>query len=109
LSECDSKALSPYLGKCSFARHLINVPATTCAPVSQKCPSASRIFRFKAQHRWLLQHLDACQYLRLEKVPERTTLSRRSMALSSILQDFVAFVGQYAEALAPAVESHDLL
>ena len=41
-------------------------------------------------------------------MPHRTTLSRRYKALYPILQDFVAFVGQYAEDLDPACDSREL-
>ena len=60
-----------------------------------------QIFHFKTQHRWLTQHLDYQQVLGLATVPHRTTLSRRYKALYPILQDFVAFLAQYAEDLAP--------
>lgn len=66
------------------------------------------LFHFKTQHRWLTQHLDYRQVLGLAAVPHRTTLSRRYKALYPILQDFVAFVGRYAEDLDPAFESHEL-
>lgn len=66
------------------------------------------IFHFKAQHRCLTQHLDYRQVLGLAAVPHRTTLSHRYKALYSILQDFVAFVRQDAQALDPALESHEL-
>jgi hypothetical protein len=67
-----------------------------------------RMFRFKAQRRWLLQHPEACRHLGLDSVPGRTTLSRRYKALYPLLQDFVAFVGCYAETLDPAFASRDL-
>jgi len=41
-------------------------------------------------------------------VPHRTTLSRRYKALYPILQDFVAFLAQYAEDLDPAFDSREL-
>ena len=64
------------------------------------------IFHFKTQHRWLTQHLDYRQGL--DAVPHRSTLSRRYKALYPILQDFIAFVGQYAEDLGPAFASREL-
>jgi hypothetical protein len=67
-----------------------------------------RIFRFKAQHRWLQHHPDLCQHLGLPEVPNRTTLSRRYKALYPVLQDFIAFLGQYAEDLDPQFTSQDL-
>lgn len=66
------------------------------------------LFHFKTQHRWLTQHLDYRQVLGLTDVPHRTTLSRRYKALYPIIQDFIAFVGHYAEDLDPAFESHEL-
>ena len=67
-----------------------------------------RIFRFKAMRRWLLRHPEDRQHLGLEDVPDRTTLSRRSKALYPVVQDFIAFIGQYAEALDPRFDSRDL-
>lgn len=67
-----------------------------------------RIFRFKAMRRWLRQHPEVRQPLGLEDVPNRTTLSRRYKALYPVVQDFIAFVGQYAEALDPRFDSRDL-
>ena len=66
------------------------------------------LFHFKAQHRWLIQHLDYRQVLGLATAPHRTTLSRRYKALYPLLQDFIAFVGQYAEDLDPAFDSREL-
>jgi len=67
-----------------------------------------QIFHFKTQHRWLPPHLDYRQSLGLATVPRRTTLSRRYKALYPILQDFVAFLAQYAEDLAPAFDRREL-
>jgi hypothetical protein len=67
-----------------------------------------RIFRFKAMRRWLLQHPEDRQPLGLEEVPDRTTLSRRYKALYPVVQGFIAFIGQYAEALDPRFDSRDL-
>jgi len=67
-----------------------------------------QIFHFKTQHRWLTQHLDYRQVLGLATVPHRTPLSRRYKALYPILQDFVAFLAQYAEDLDPAFDSREL-
>ena len=66
------------------------------------------IFRFKAQHRWLQHHSDLRQHMGLPEVPNRTTLSRRYKDLYPVLQDFIAFLGQYAEDLAPQCTSQDL-
>ena len=67
-----------------------------------------RTFRFTAQPRWLQQHPELRRHLGLHEVPNRTTLSRRSKDLYPILQDFIAFLGQYAEDLDPQFTSQDL-
>jgi serine/threonine-protein kinase RsbW len=67
-----------------------------------------RTFRFKAQRRWLLHHPELCQAFGLDAVPARTTLSRRYKALYEGLQDFIAFIGHYAEDLDARFTSQDL-
>lgn len=67
-----------------------------------------RIFHFKAQRRWLQRHPEIRQAFGLEKVPHRTTLSRRYKTLYTVVQDFIAFVGQYAADLDPRLTSQDL-
>jgi hypothetical protein len=67
-----------------------------------------RIFRFNAMRRWWLQHPEDRQPLGLEEVPDRTTRSRRYKALDPVVQGFMAFLGQYAEALDPRFDSRDL-
>jgi len=67
-----------------------------------------RLFRFKAQRRWLVHHPEMHRVLRLDGVPDRTTLSRRYKALYDVLQDFIAFLGTYAEDLDPRLTSEDL-
>ena len=62
-----------------------------------------RITRFKAQHRWRLTHPDGGQVIGFDRVPHRTTLSRRYKRLYPVLQDFIAFLGQYAEDLDPTL------
>jgi hypothetical protein len=66
------------------------------------------IFRFKAQRRWLDQHPEWRSQLGLDEVPHRTTLSRRYTALYPVVQDFIAFLGQYAEDLDPVLDSQHL-
>ncbi len=61
-----------------------------------------RIFKFKAQQRWLAAHPDLRAQLGLPTLPHRTTLSRRYKALYPTIQAFVPFVSQYAAALDPA-------
>jgi hypothetical protein len=67
-----------------------------------------RITQFKAQWRWLKAHPAEQKQLGFESVPDRTTLSRRYKALYQIVQDFIAFIGQYAENLDACFESRDL-
>ena len=66
------------------------------------------IFRFKAQRRWLEQHPELRLPIGLETIPDRSTLSRRYKALYPVLQDFITFLGQYAEDLAPYFDSEHL-
>ena len=49
--------------------------------------------RFKAQHRWLLAHLDWLPSLKLETVPSRVTLSRRYKQVAPKLEAFIAYLG----------------
>src|SRR5215216_4834978 len=67
-----------------------------------------RIFRFKAQRRWLQRHCEMLKVFGLDTVPHRTTLSRRYKALYAVLHDFIAFLGHYAEDLDPRLTSEDL-
>ena len=68
-----------------------------------------RIFKFKAQRRWLDAHPDLRAQLGLPATPHRTTLSRRYKALYSTIRAFVAFVGQYAADLDPAFRNTHLV
>jgi|ETNmetMinimDraft_26_1059896.scaffolds.fasta_scaffold54477_1 hypothetical protein len=67
-----------------------------------------RIFHFKAQRRWLVEHSETRKVFGLDDVPHRTTLSRRYKALYDVLQDFIVFIGQYAEEVDPRFTSEDL-
>jgi hypothetical protein len=67
-----------------------------------------RLFRGKAPRRWLTRHPAMPQGLGRDEGPQRTTLSRRSQALSAVVQACMAVLGQYAEALAPRLTSEDL-
>jgi hypothetical protein len=58
-----------------------------------------RIWRFKAQHRWLEEHPEMLKMLKWEQIPHRTTLSRRYKQLYAVVQAFVQFIGQDAGAL----------
>jgi hypothetical protein len=53
-----------------------------------------RVYDFKAQKRWLEEHPKMLPLLKWERVPHRTTFSRRYKALYATLQSFTAFVGQ---------------
>ena len=68
-----------------------------------------RICAFKAQHRWLIQHPEEADQLGFETIPDRTTLSRRFKQLYPILQAFIAFLGQWAEALSEDFDSQVLI
>lgn len=68
-----------------------------------------RITTFKAQQRWLLQHLPEALSLGFEQIPHRITLSRRYKTLYPTVQAFIAFVGRWAETLHPAFESRVLI
>lgn len=63
---------------------------------------------FKTQWRWLKQHPSDLVVLKWDKVPHRTTLSRRYKALYGVIQDFIAFLGQTSEALGTAMRTKQL-
>ncbi len=67
-----------------------------------------RMFKFKAQWRWLDKHPDERKSLGLETLPVRTTLSRRYKALYTLVQAFVAFLGQHNADLGAAFGNDDL-
>jgi len=68
-----------------------------------------RIFKFKAQQRWLEKHPELRQELGFNRIPHRTTLSRRYKQLYDTLQDFIAFLGQYAATLDEQFSQADLV
>jgi len=70
---------------------------------------ARRIIAFKAQHRWLMQHLHEAIPLGFEQIPHRITLSRRYKTLYPTVQAFIAFVGRWAEALHPEFDNRVLI
>lgn len=53
-----------------------------------------RVYEFKAQKRWLEEHPEMLALLKWERIPHRTTFSRRYKALYATLQSFIAFIGQ---------------
>ena len=67
------------------------------------------IFAFKAQHRWLERHPELWPLLALKALPHRTTLSRRYKKLYQTLQDFLAFLADYATDLDPVFSNQHLV
>ena len=67
-----------------------------------------RLFRCKAQRRWLQRHCEMLKVFGLDTGPHRTTLSRRYKTLYAVLHDFIAFLGHDAEDLDPRFTSEDL-
>jgi len=63
---------------------------------------------FTAQHRWLKNHSEARKRLNFKRLPHRTTISRRYKALYDTLEDFIAFVGSFAQDLEPNFRSKEL-
>lgn len=61
-----------------------------------------------AQHRWLKNHPEDRKYLSFKRLPHRTTISRRYKALYDTLEDFIAFVGSFAQDLEPNFRSKEL-
>jgi hypothetical protein len=55
-----------------------------------------RIFKFKAQRRWLETHRKTAFWLGWETTPHRTTLSRRYKGLYATICEFMCFIAQYA-------------
>ena len=68
-----------------------------------------RIYRFKAQHRWLKANPETVATLGFKQIPHRTTLSRRYKRLYETLQEFVAFIGEYAAELDSALRQEHLV
>ena len=67
-----------------------------------------RIFKFKTQNRWLSNHKEEAKSLGFPDIPHRTTLSRRYKDMYNIVQEFVDYVGQWAEGLGEAFRSDHL-
>ena len=61
-----------------------------------------------AQHRWLKNHPEARKRLNFKRLPHRSTISRRYKALYDTLEDFIAFVGSFAQDLEPNFRSKEL-
>lgn len=58
-----------------------------------------RIFKFKAQQRWLARHPEIQAMMGLARVPHRTTFSRRYKQSYEVVQAFILFIGHYAQEL----------
>lgn len=56
-----------------------------------------RLFEFSAQRRWLEHHPEVLEMLKFERIPHRTTFSRRYKALSALISEFIFFIGQEVE------------
>lgn len=68
-----------------------------------------RVFHFKAQRRWLHAHPEMLSLLGFNRVPHRTTFSRRYKQLYETICAFIAFIGQYVTELDPAFSSAHLV
>jgi hypothetical protein len=68
-----------------------------------------RIFKFKAQKRWLEEHCEMLRLLQWPRVPHRTTFSRRYKGLGSVVEAFVAFVGERGIDLGDEFANHHLV
>lgn len=68
-----------------------------------------RIFRFKAQRRWLEQHPEMVKQLGWSTIPHRITLARRYRDLYTVLQAFIQFIGQDAQHLDRRLRQHHLV
>jgi hypothetical protein len=58
-----------------------------------------KMYEFKTQWRWLTKHSEALVVLNWDKVPHRTTLSRRYKALYSVLQELIVFIAEASDGL----------
>jgi hypothetical protein len=67
-----------------------------------------KIYKFKAQWRWLKQHPDSLSVLDWESIPHRSTISRRYKALYTVMQAFSAFLGQASAALGTEMSTKHL-
>jgi hypothetical protein len=67
-----------------------------------------RITKFKTQRRWLENHPKEAESLGFPGTPHRTTISRRYKVLYPTVQEFVDYVGQWAEGLDEAFRNDHL-
>lgn len=66
------------------------------------------MYKFKARWNWLNQHPEERIRLGGSKVPHRPTVSRPYKALYSVIQVFIALMGQDSEALGVAMSRKHL-
>jgi hypothetical protein len=62
----------------------------TVMMVRRKC-------QFKTQYHWLEMHEDEAKQFGFKEIPHRSTLSRRYKSLSKELENFIQFIGHWAE------------
>jgi hypothetical protein len=68
-----------------------------------------RIFKFKAQRRWLEKHRRTAFWLSWVTIPHRTTLSRRYKTVYATVCEFVCFLARYAHDLDTRFSNHHLI
>ena len=68
-----------------------------------------RIFEFKAQRRWLDMHPEMVQLLGWERIPHRTTISRRYKALYGVVVEFMLFISQHMCGIADQFDDSHLV
>lgn len=67
-----------------------------------------KIYKFKTQWRWLKKHPEALVVMNWERVPHRSTISRRYKILYEIIQEFIAFLGRDSEVLGEEMSTKHL-
>jgi hypothetical protein len=67
-----------------------------------------RIYGFKTQWKWLHQHPEALDVLGWERIPHRTSLSRRYKQLYGVLEEWVVYLGQQSGDLGDELKSRHL-
>ena len=73
------------------------------------CLQFRHIYKFKAQKRWLEEHLEMLDLLQWKQIPHRTTFSRRYKALAPVLDRFILFVGESNASLGDAFTTTHLV
>jgi hypothetical protein len=67
-----------------------------------------KLYKFKAQWRWLKQHPESLAVLDWQTIPHRSTISRRYKALYPVIQAFSAFLGQDSDVLGTEMSTKHL-